>query len=198
MEVRGCLGDGLTLQCPVHKGVEVEAKIASDFLKCPHGGCTQPCEAKMDCGHVCKLLCHPISHDFIKCNQPCTKDRPDGCSHKCPKACWQICGPCGVKVQKLRKFCNHTIGVPCHKDADSVTCPSLCGEAMICGHSCPEKCHVKGHDKLRYKCPLPCTRTPLCGHPCRKPCHEQCGKYNRRHFMNNIATFVFSLNPYEI
>jgi hypothetical protein len=52
----------------MHSGMEVKASVASDFLKCPHGGCTKPCEANMDCGHTCKLLCHPISHDLIKCN----------------------------------------------------------------------------------------------------------------------------------
>jgi hypothetical protein len=170
------MGESLILECPVHSGMEVKARFASDFSNCPHGGCTKSCEANMDCGHTCKLLCHPISHDLIKCNQPCIRPRPIGCVHQCKKACWQNCGTCVVKVQKLRIFCGHTIGVPCYKDADSFTCTSLCGALMICGHNCPEKCHPNGHDKLRYKCPLPCSRTPLCGHPCQKPCHEQCGE----------------------
>jgi helicase required for RNAi-mediated heterochromatin assembly 1 len=31
------------------------------------GGCQQPCEATLACGHACPLPCHPFSHDAVRC-----------------------------------------------------------------------------------------------------------------------------------
>ena len=172
---RGRLTDHLPLQCPKHAEAMVEARTASDFLKCPHGGCKVMCGDHLECGHQCTLLCHQFSHDMIDCRQPCLKPRPVNCTHGCAKLCFQECGPCLVRVKKLRKKCGHTNSVPCHADAESGKCSSICGKNMLCGHSCNEPCSGTGHDDLRHICMRSCNRTPLCGHPCLKKCHEQCG-----------------------
>jgi hypothetical protein len=143
---------------------------------CPHGGCRLPCNTQLECGHTCKMLCHPISHREINCIQECSKPRPLGCTHKCPKGCWEDCGLCTVKTKKLRIQCGHTVTLQCHIDADGVPCSERCGYSMICGHSCRETCCPTGHDTRRHKCMIPCNRTPLCGHNCPKKCFEQCGK----------------------
>jgi hypothetical protein len=122
------------------------------------------------------MLCHPISHDEINCVQECLKPRPPGCTHKCPKGCWEDCGLCTVKMKKPRIQCGHTITVRCHFDADSVNCSEPCRYPMICGHSCREICSPAGHDSLRHKCMTPCNRIPLCGHKCPKKCFEKCGE----------------------
>ena len=180
MEMKGRIGSYLTLQCSVHEeSPNIQASTASDFDRSPHGGCLRPCKTVKSCGHTCSLLCHPISHDLIHCTDPCMKPRPISCPHKCRKACWEVCGPCSVPVKKFRQFCGHTISICCHENVDSVACSSKCGVMMLCGHNCPEMCHLAGHDKLRYKCPLPCSRTRAdCSHACPKMCHEPCGSCN--------------------
>lgn len=122
------------------------------------------------------MLCHPISHDVIRCIQECMKPRPPGCAHKCKKGCWEDCGPCTVQTKKVRSLCGHTIRTECHVDANDEKCSEPCGYPMICGHSCLDQCSPAGHDALRHRCKEPCNRTPLCGHPCLNKCSEQCGK----------------------
>lgn len=47
----------LPLTCKRH-GEVVEVKNPEDWESL-HGGCRQKCKTKLDCGHVCQLLCHP-------------------------------------------------------------------------------------------------------------------------------------------
>ena len=137
---RGRLGQAVELQCPNHvDSTKVEARYASDFDRCPNGGCTRICNTKMKCGHTCMLLCHPLSHEFIRCNQKCLKPRPPNCPHPCAKVCWQDCGPCLRPVEKFRAFCQHAIRVNCSDNVDEVVCTALCGVMMLCGHTCPDK-----------------------------------------------------------
>ena len=181
MKARNRIGNSLVLECPNHKNQSSSSSSISiqhynDFDKCPHGGCMLPCKQIMKCQHICQLLCHPINHDYIKCNQECTKPRPIGCNHKCPKPCWEDCGLCLVKVKKVRTFCNHEINISCSSDINSIICPIKCGFLMLCNHNCPEVCHPNGHDQLRYRCPLPCQRLrTTCSHPCIKSCYDICG-----------------------
>lgn len=175
---RGKLGDGLMLTCSIHNdSPAVHAVIAADFDKCPHGGCMRQCNAPMQCGHTCLLICHPISHDQIKCNQTCLKKRPIECPHPCKRPCWQDCGPCQVKVQKLRALCKHSVHVACSFKVDENMCYARCDVPMLCAHRCPEICHISGsHDFLTYKCRSKCSRTrSTCSHPCKNLCYESCG-----------------------
>ena len=166
----------MPLQCPNHRDTLFEARTASDFSRCPNGGCTRPCGAHLDCGHTCNLLCHPLLHSRINCIQTCRKPRQVGCTHECRNLCFEDCGLCLKKVRKLRSDCGHTNSVSCYVEANSIVCSSKCGSAMVCGHTCSSACSPSGHDPLRHLCLVPCDRTPLCGHKCKKRCHEQCGK----------------------
>ena len=177
MEHRGRIGPALHLQCSVHgDSPRVLAQTAADFKQCPHGGCTRPCRAMKDCGHICKLVCHPLPHDMILCIEACQKPRPPNCSHKCKKLCWQDCGDCQVLVHKTRKFCGHVRPFQCGLDIDAQPCSAKCGTSLMCGHTCQDLCHPTGHNSLTYECKQPCTRTRMsCQHPCPKPCNESCG-----------------------
>lgn len=174
-KTRNRFTDHLPLQCPKHALVVVEARSAPDFLKCPNGGCTRMCGDYLKCGHQCMLLCHPLSHDMIRCTQPCLKPRPANCAHKCLKPCFDICGPCMIPVRKYRIKCDHTNSVACSADVEDEICKCKCGVSMLCGHLCEKPCTDSGHDALRHLCYKKCDRTPLCGHPCKKQCFESCG-----------------------
>ena len=175
---RGRLLDHLPLQCFNHteNGI-TEARTAADFLNSPHGGCKLPCNTQLGCGHVCKLLCHPASHDLIKCSQPCLRPRPVNCVHACAKICGVPCGPCPVLISQQRTQCKHFIKSLCSVDVNDEDCPSACGAIMTCGHNCRVKCDPLGHSYQRHACISMCNRVPLCGHPCMKMCAVPCGKH---------------------
>ncbi|KAI0162134.1 P-loop containing nucleoside triphosphate hydrolase protein [Xylariaceae sp. FL1272] len=54
-----------------------------------HGGCTQMCTDKLDCGHDCGRRCHWIPHDKLICQAPCEKTLR--CGHPCQKICGDRC-----------------------------------------------------------------------------------------------------------
>ena len=181
--------DHLPLQCYNHKSNGLtEARTAADFLNSPHGGCKLPCNAQLDCGHVCKLTCHPASYDTIQCRQACTKPRPTGCIHPCAKICGLPCGPCHVIISRQRTPCKHLIMEKCGVDINDSDCPALCDAVLSCGHNCEEMCDPLGHYfQQHHVCARMCRRIPICGHPCMKMCATPCGMTNPRitNFDNN-------------
>ncbi|RZC05035.1 hypothetical protein BDFB_010839, partial [Asbolus verrucosus] len=67
--------------------------------------CHRPCGRSLNCGnHTCTLPCHAIESapDATRagkncevCENQCTKERPAGCQHECPKPCHPgLCPPC--------------------------------------------------------------------------------------------------------
>ncbi len=54
-------------------------KTIEDFMRVPEGGCSQLCNLRMECGHGCESLCHPIvktsrdptGHGNVKCVKTC-------------------------------------------------------------------------------------------------------------------------------
>ena len=147
------VGPFLELYCNNHPVNKIQARIADDFKKAPEGGCLEPCEFRLMCGHVCIRICHIIDSDHKKyqCPKPCLKHCEKG-DHPCPKKCAEDCGKCQVIIEKNCPKCNFTHSVPCHfefKEDDL--------------------------DFQKYKCTQPCPRT-LCdkNHLCPKECHEKC------------------------
>ncbi|KAI0542816.1 P-loop containing nucleoside triphosphate hydrolase protein [Xylaria digitata] len=54
-----------------------------------HGGCTEPCEEKFQCGHDCERRCHWVPHSRLVCMKPC--ERALACGHPCQKYCGEDC-----------------------------------------------------------------------------------------------------------
>ncbi|KAI0394543.1 P-loop containing nucleoside triphosphate hydrolase protein [Xylariaceae sp. FL0594] len=54
-----------------------------------HGGCTEPCTAKLGCGHKCGRRCHWVDHKRLICVEPCAKVLK--CGHRCRVLCGQAC-----------------------------------------------------------------------------------------------------------
>ncbi|KAJ0068273.1 hypothetical protein NL108_004666 [Boleophthalmus pectinirostris] len=190
------IGTALTLCCQNHPSRQVKASGATDFEQAPEGGCTQPCEYRLDCGHVCAKVCHPYDqeHKEYQCLKKCQKIICD-LGHRCLNLCYQKCGDCKVLVEKTIPKCQHKQMVPCHKDPYSVVCQEPCQKTLGCGHPCDKvcgepctsRCKVKinfnlkcGHsqkDFCWYKtlqeepsCTTPCEQQLKCGHPCRGKC----------------------------
>ncbi|KAI1114150.1 P-loop containing nucleoside triphosphate hydrolase protein [Nemania sp. NC0429] len=77
----------LPITCQRHK--------RTTFIKHPndwanhHGGCSQPCAGKLECGHDCGRLCHWVQHERLICQKPC--ERVLSCGHSCQRICGKDC-----------------------------------------------------------------------------------------------------------
>ncbi|XP_068568539.1 NFX1-type zinc finger-containing protein 1 [Cebidichthys violaceus] len=192
------IGNALTLCCQNHPDRRVKAARADDFKQAPEGGCTKPCEFRLDCGHVCSRVCHPYDpeHKEYQCLKKCQKSLCD-LGHRCPLVCYKECPEeCSVMFEKVIPQCGHTQLVPCHQDPQTFTCQVPCKKLLDCGHPCKSwcgepctirQCNVKvpielkcGHiqqDACFYKthtqepeCRTPCEEQLKCGHACRGTC----------------------------
>ncbi|KAM3621818.1 uncharacterized protein V6R79_016437 [Siganus canaliculatus] len=191
------IGKALTLCCQNHPDREALVRCADDFKQAPEGGCTEPCEFRLDCGHVCASVCHPYDpeHKEYKCTKKCQRKLCD-LGHKCPFLCYKECPEkCPVKVEKIIPKCQHTQMVPCHQDPETFMCRVPCQKLLDCGHPCDllcgqlctTKCKVEvtlllqcGHSQKGAcfyttetegpKCNTPCEHQLKCGHPCGGTC----------------------------
>ncbi|KAL8179818.1 UNVERIFIED_CONTAM: NFX1-type zinc finger-containing protein 1 [Gekko kuhli] len=199
---KGHIGRSLLLCCQNHPGTRTAVACGDDFGKVPEGGCSLPCEYRLDCGHVCPRACHPYDrqHQELQCMKACQKVLcADG--HRCPKVCSEPCGECRVLVPKGLPRCGHLQQVPCSTPAEQFCCKEPCGKSLWqCGHRCRKTCGQEctqrcpetvqvtlpcGHSQEVECCtaadvesgrPVPCRvkcRSALeCGHPCPGSCHS--------------------------
>ncbi|XP_071440457.1 NFX1-type zinc finger-containing protein 1 isoform X2 [Hetaerina americana] len=204
LQKKEAVGTHLTLQCLKHPEQLTEVSQAQDFDNISEGGCRLMCGEQLNCGHMCKKLCHVQGHSDFRCHETCGKVM---CirDHRCQKLCWQNCGDCMVPVESNLP-CGHKATLPCHMDpkeykcpvevsvklpncehenkklcclgVDKVNCSFPCDSRLPCGHVCPKKCHVYvDPEHLDFKCLRPCSRKNVeCKeeHICQRKCHEEC------------------------
>lgn len=140
---KGCVSSTLQLQCQMH-GAQQRVETAADFTRlAPDGGCIEPCASRLDCGHMCRRLCHPDDREHkigVKdCAEPCT--RLMDCGHACKLICKEPCDCHEFVLIKLN--CGHSLRVTCaqrhdvHKCQEPVPMPG--GSHPVCGHSKPNQ-----------------------------------------------------------
>uniref|UniRef100_A0A669AZ31 Nuclear transcription factor, X-box binding-like 1 n=1 Tax=Oreochromis niloticus TaxID=8128 RepID=A0A669AZ31_ORENI len=142
--------------------------------------CKRPCGRPLTCSnHSCSRECHLVntillvaSPDLISlqcevCEESCSKPRPSGCPHSCPRPCHPgACPPCS---QMIRQRCHCKISllyVECTKltAADEQTkealssCNNQCPKELSCGHRCKQVCHPgvceeTCQQKVKLRCP---------------------------------------------
>ncbi|XP_061894235.1 NFX1-type zinc finger-containing protein 1 isoform X1 [Entelurus aequoreus] len=195
------IGRALTLCCQNHAESKIEASCADDFKQAPEGGCTKPCEFRLDCGHVCESVCHPYDkeHQKYQCLKNCERILcPLG--HKCSLKCFADCPKdCPIRIEKIIPKCQHKQMVPCHQDPEEFICKVPCQKTLLCGHRCDSmcgipctsKCMVKvmlqlscGHNQLgacfhktmkhakEPLCMTSCGQQLKCNHACRGTCGQ--------------------------
>ncbi|NWW77226.1 ZNFX1 protein, partial [Climacteris rufus] len=195
----GCIGQSLELCCQNHPETKTQVSTGEDFSKVPEGGCSRPCEFRLNCGHVCTRACHPYDpeHKEYRCLKPCQKVLcADG--HRCPRSCYEPCKKCMVKVEKTISKCGHKQMVPCHIPESQFTCLEPCQKKLSCGHTCSnfcgQECTVSCHEwvtvtlkcghkqqvkcwitgmkrEMAVECQTKCSVTLACGHVCSGSCH---------------------------
>ncbi|XP_016333043.1 NFX1-type zinc finger-containing protein 1-like isoform X2 [Sinocyclocheilus anshuiensis] len=194
----GQVGRALTLSCQNHPDKQILASCSDDFRGAPEGGCDQPCQFRLDCGHVCTRMCHPydVEHKEYKCMKDCQKVLCE-LKHKCTRRCYKECGECQVLLDKIIPSCQHSQKVPCHLDPEKFVCQERCQKTLPCGHPCKaacgesctaqckvrvqmqlkcghvqeEPCFISRDHKREPNCKTKCGTTLECGHPCPGTCH---------------------------
>ena len=170
VDEKRCIGDALVLQCQIHPQQMVRAKVPGDFSKCPEGGCTKPCNVRLNCGHVCPRLCHPWDreHKRYKCQKRCVKILP--CRHRCKRNCYDCingCAPCIEVVEKQLPACGHSMVIQCQTDPSKVLCTKQCIKELGCGHQCQKLCS----EQCDYRCSVKVETSLPCGHKVKKACY---------------------------
>lgn len=165
------IGKGLTLCCQNHPDQKAFVLCAEDFKQAPEGGCTKPCQFRLDCGHVCSSVCHPYDpmHKKFKCGKPCQKILCDQ-GHPCKLLCHEECPSlCTVNVEKIVPECQHTQMIPCHQDPATFSCQRLCPMTLPCGHIQQCFCFFKKQE-IKPQCRTECRHQLKCGHACQGTC----------------------------
>lgn len=169
LENQNAVGDALELCCQNHPNCSNLVSSPGDFNLVPEGGCTRPCEYRLECGHTCTRMCHPYDplHEKFQCKKKCGKISCE-LGHLCQKQCFQICGKCCVEVCKVIPRCKHKVLVPCYLDPLLFKCSVPCSKKLPCGHPCTNTCG--------QECVLECreniTVSSLCGHTISVSCFQ--------------------------
>ena len=199
------IGNAMSLVCQIHDK-EVTVATAEEFLeKVPNGGCLQPCQVRLSCGHTCRLTCHPKDqdHEEYLCEKECSRIIK-GCSHPCPKRCYQECETdCPEVVEKKLPSCGHRKEVRCGQDVTRVRCKLRCEKILskcghrcqaLCGERCTTKCKEIGERRVLpcghevsicsaspSDCRILCEENLECGHRCKGTCGEcRMGRVHKR------------------
>ena len=168
--------------CVLPKDAYCKEKVEKILSACQHTDmfdCSQPTT-----DHICQERCNKLL---------CLE------GHRCPKRCYEPCGPCNVLVERtlgcghkntmqchvdpatvkcklpkkaLLPFCNHQAEIACGDTPEVVRCPFPCDIRLDCGHGCTLKCHVRndpGHEK--YLCRKACEKRNV---SCKRS--HKCGK----------------------
>ncbi|KAM5135150.1 NFX1-type zinc finger-containing protein 1 [Mantella aurantiaca] len=161
LQQKAQLGNHLMLYCQNHPETHNLVTCGRDFKSVPEGGCDKKCEFRLDCGHVCTRVCHPYDqeHKEYQCNKDCQKVLC-GDGHKCRRKCFQPCGECMVKVEKVIMRCGHLQMVPCSVSEDTFRCTLPCEKTLACGHPCPKSCG----ENCEVRCPVEISAELKCGH----------------------------------
>ncbi|KAG5867398.1 hypothetical protein JTB14_025229 [Gonioctena quinquepunctata] len=129
-------------------------------------GCTEKCDFKLKCNHICGGTCGGCSQGRIhqRCTEKCGV--PLVCNHECPIPCREACKPCMKPCEYRCKHskCKRKCGDPC------TFCKEPCGRKckhQNCKKKCGEPCNVPPCDK-------PCEKKLKCGHPCVGFCGDRC------------------------
>ncbi|XP_029647960.1 NFX1-type zinc finger-containing protein 1 [Octopus sinensis] len=170
LEEKKILVDAMILKCQNHPETCAQVTSFEDFCKAPEGGCLKPCEARLDCGHTCALLCHPYDKEHTKyiCKKQCVKTLPD-CNHPCLRSCSERCTPCITEVTKVMPYCSHHQEMFCSRDPVTFICQEPCPLELPCGHKCLNTC---GENCLS-KCLQIIENTCPCGHTSNIECYQK-------------------------
>ncbi|BFZ12700.1 hypothetical protein BsWGS_15739 [Bradybaena similaris] len=168
---------GLPVICEKHPDFQKLMIYDEDFKKCPEGGCGQPCNFVLKCGHTCGLSCHGYDTEHLKyqCKKNCNRKCEVG--HPCIKKCFEVCGKCGILVLKKIPICGHEDQVHCYLPPEKATCNLRCPHILQCQHKCSGRCGQCRKQREHNICSAPVPYQWECGHTGSVPCHSNPPSY---------------------
>jgi AAA domain len=182
LSAAGQVRSGLPTLCQLHPNDDsMELRTPQDFrLHRPNGGCSRPCDFRMNCGHPCPKMCHPIDRLHTEaqrmCVEPCRRF-PPGCksNHSCLKMCKEECGSCETRVGPVDLLCGHSsLQARCFEVGSEDALKLFSSRCRVevqhtfmgCLHSARTTC--SNARSSAPKCPSECGKDAPCGHTCRK------------------------------
>ncbi|KAK4873187.1 hypothetical protein RN001_015216 [Aquatica leii] len=166
------LGTGLTLRCENRHEHTTIVRTAEDFKDIRGGICKKICNARLNCGHTCTIVCHTVDRDHR--NVQCKVTVSERCvnNHLSTRLCFQKPKPCLVVMLKLFP-CAHEHLLPC--SVNDYKCDVTVEVDLPCGHSAMKPCY---YPIAEFPCKNPCTRVnrdcSLGTHICKLKCYESC------------------------
>ncbi|XP_049773523.1 NFX1-type zinc finger-containing protein 1-like [Schistocerca cancellata] len=130
------------------------------------GDCVVEIKVQLNCGHTHQIRCSSDPSE-VKCGRDCKRTME--CGHKCRLLCFQPCGNCPVKVQKVIPECGHEVVVPCCKQPSRNMCRKTCERLLPCGHRCKSMCCNPCTSQCEEL--VPSRIRPACGHAVEIPCY---------------------------
>ncbi|KAI9183223.1 hypothetical protein H9P43_004140 [Blastocladiella emersonii ATCC 22665] len=184
MREQDLIGPAFEIGCPNHHDTRLINNPAGFRLHAPDGGCTLPCGATFDCGHVCRRRCHGDDHDHaaVVCREPVDAVALPRCSHEYAPLCSETADldslKCSATVEHVFS-CGHSITLSCRRAAagglDTLECSELIHHDLPCGHSQSVSCIRLAAGDVP-NCTVAIDWTPSCGHAVKIPCHHLAGK----------------------
>ncbi|CAG8442461.1 13677_t:CDS:10 [Ambispora gerdemannii] len=172
---RNQVGKAFPVLCEQHPHYTNNISQPGDFVKVsPDGGCMEPCQFQLPCGHQCPYKCHADDREHIGvfCQKPCVKLHVE-CQHPCQLRCGDECGLCILKVGDLTLQCGHVYEKPhCYQaqKPESLKCRvRLTRKLVRCEHELKMFCHEDVNTK---ECFSECGKLLKCGHACKAACSE--------------------------
>jgi len=102
------------------------------FQSAYHPSCSDPCDRRLLCGHVCET---PCSFMCGPCHQVCEMKCDHGsCKQSCSRPCDTCEEPCTYKCVHFQ--CTKL----CHEVCDRPPCNKPCPKKLKCGHQCVGFC----------------------------------------------------------
>lgn len=169
------VGNAFPVSCQRHPAtIKLVSQPGTLPLFAPDGGCLEPCNYRLKCGHVCHFKCHPDDpkHVTVSCPQPCR--RLCARNHPCHKECSNDCGKCMFPVADVELPCGHRVAsLECYRlnSLDEVPCSVLVRKDFpACEHSAQMRCF---QDPSTASCTSACGGVmECCGRTCNSRCHE--------------------------
>ncbi|CAG8548421.1 10476_t:CDS:10, partial [Dentiscutata heterogama] len=186
---RGQIGPGFPIVCaqhPDYKNTIYEAVQFSEIS--PDGGCFEPCQQQLKCGHTCPYKCHSDDpqHVGVFCRKDCMRLHSD-CQHPClNKMCGEDCGKCLFPVENIELPCGHEYkNAKCNdkKNKDRLRCHEKVRRKLPkCEHEHLMECFESVDD---FECTEKCKKHLPCGHSCMSRCFE-CQKFSKKANPNDL------------
>ncbi|KIK93721.1 hypothetical protein PAXRUDRAFT_828683 [Paxillus rubicundulus Ve08.2h10] len=173
LQTNDAIGPGFPVACHRHpEQVRCISQPGQLTKLAPDGGCMEPCDTKLRCGHLCPFKCHcdDPNHVSVVCTRPCR--RLCHRDHPCRKDCNSPCGDCMFPVNNVKLPCGHVKNsVPCYQleAIENIYCNQEVVKALPrCEHTASMPC---SQEPEHHRCLARCTNWMTC---CSKSCNASC------------------------